>query len=142
MLGTEPAIRENYVKTGQLKLVFSPIVDYGDRSLQAHQAADCAAEQDKFWALHDVLFERQNELSGSNIRETLKGMAAELGLDPQQFNTCLDEQRYADLVRSQNERRLQLGIRTRPTFDINQQFLVGAQPFEVFQKIIEPLLIR
>ena len=140
MLGTEPDVKETYVKAGQVKLVFNPMLDHDDRSFQAHQAAECAAEQGHFWALHDVMFERQPELYGGNIMETLKGMAAEVGLDSAQFNTCLDEQRYAELVLSQDERRHQLGIRTRPTFDINQQFVVGAQPFAALQSVIEPML--
>jgi predicted DsbA family dithiol-disulfide isomerase len=43
-------------------------------------------------------------------------------------------------VQSQDELRRQLGIRTRPTFDVNGQLIVGAQPLEVFQGVIEPLL--
>ena len=68
MLGTEPQIREAYVAKGLVKLVFYPMVDFGDPSLQAHQAAECAGEQGKFWALHDLLFERQRELFGSDAR--------------------------------------------------------------------------
>ena len=49
MLGTEPEIKENYVKTGQVKLVFNPVIDLGPRSLLAHQAAACAGEQSMFW---------------------------------------------------------------------------------------------
>lgn len=140
MVGTEPEIKENYVKSGQVKLVFNPMLDHGNYSLQTHQAAECAAEQGKFWAMHDVIFERQRELYGANVQETLKGMAAELGLDPQQFNTCLDEQRYAGLVQNQDARRRELGIRTRPTFDINGQLLVGAQRFDAFKGVIDPML--
>lgn len=142
MVGTEPKIRENYIKTGQAKLVLNPILDYGDRSLQAYQAAECAAEQGKFWALHDIMFERQQELYSGDIREVIKQMAAELKLDPQAFNSCIDEQRYADLVQSQDQHRRDLGVRTRPTFDINGQLVVGAQPFDVFQNVIEPLLTQ
>ena len=118
------------------------MLDHGDRSLQAHQAAECAAEQGQFWALHDIMFERQRELYGGEIHEVIKQMAAELELDSQQFNSCIDGQRYVDLVQSQDQRRRELGIRTRPTFDINGQLVVGAQPFDAFQSTIEPLLAR
>jgi protein-disulfide isomerase len=141
--GTEPQIRDVYVKTGQLKIVFYPIVDFGDPSLQAHQAADCAGEQGKFWVLHDLMKERQQELFASGeVRQTLQSMAAEVGVEPASFNSCLDEQRYASLVSKLDEQRRQRGLRTRPTFDINGQLLVGAQGFEAFQEVIEPLLKR
>ncbi len=141
MLGTEPELKENYVKTGQVKLVFNPMLDHGDNSLQAHQAAECAGEQSLFWPMHDMLFEQQNKLWG-DTRETVKTMAAELGLDPKQFNTCMDEQRYAGLVQSQDEYRRELGIRTRPTLNVNGQFVVGPQSFAVFQTAIDPMLIQ
>ncbi len=90
--------------------------------------------------MHDLLFEQQHTLYSGDVREAIKNLAVQLPLDTQQFNACLDEQRYADWVKSQDERRRQLGIRNRPTFDINGQLLVGAQPFEAFQNLIEPLL--
>ncbi len=77
-----------------------------------------------------------------DTRETVKTMAAELGLDTQQFNTCMDEQRYVGLVQSQDEHRRELGIRTRPTFNVNGQFVVGVQSFAVFQATIDPMLIQ
>ena len=140
MLGTEPKIEEMYVKTGQVKLVFNPLIDLGEGSRQSHQAAACAGEQAQFWPMHDLLFENQSSLYSGDVREVSKELAAQLPLDQEQFNTCLDEQRTADLVQSQDEHRRELGIRTRPTFDVNGQLIVGAQSFETFQSVIEPLL--
>lgn len=140
MLGTEPQIEQSYVKSGQVKLVFNPMIDLGEGSRQAHQAAACAGEQGKFWPMHDLLFENQGALYSGDVREVSKGLAAQLSLDTDQFNSCVDEERTADLVQSQEDRRRQLGIRTRPTFDVNGQLIVGGQPFEVFQAAIEPLL--
>ncbi|MCK6628722.1 MAG: DsbA family protein [Anaerolineae bacterium] len=140
MLGTEPQLEQNYVKSGQVKLVFNPMIDLGEGSRQAHQAAACAGEQGKFWAMHDLLFENQGALYSGDVRQVSKDLAAQLPLDTAQFNACLDEQRTAELVQSQDDRRRQLGIRTRPTFDVNGQLIVGGQPFEVFQAAIEPLL--
>ncbi|RME48317.1 MAG: hypothetical protein D6796_06450 [Caldilineae bacterium] len=140
MLGTEPQLKEAYVKTGQAKLVFNPILDHGDRSVQAHQAAECAAEQGRFWALHDLLFERQGDLWRGDIRQTIKTLAAELGLDAAQFNACIDEQRYVDSVTAQDQYRREQGIRTRPTLDINGQMVIGPQSFATLQNVLEPLL--
>jgi protein-disulfide isomerase len=140
VIGIEPQIEEKYVKTGQVKLVFNPIIDLGEGSRQAHQAAACAGEQGMFWPMHDLLFEQQPALYSGDVQEVSKQLAAQLSLDTEQFKTCLDEQRTAELVQSQDERRRQIGIRTRPTFDVNGQLIVGGQPFEVFQTIIEPLL--
>ncbi|NJN98505.1 MAG: thioredoxin domain-containing protein [Anaerolineales bacterium] len=140
MLGTEPQLEQSYVKSGQVKLVFNPMIDLGQGSRQAHMAATCAGEQGMFWPMHDLLFKHQNALYGSDVAQVSKDLAAQLPLDAAQFNTCIDEEHTADLVQSQDDRRRQLGIRARPTFDVNGQLIVGGQPFEVFQTAIESLL--
>ncbi len=142
MLGAEPFIRENYIKTGQVRLIFNPVLSHGDRSYQTHQAAECAGEQGRFWEFHDVLFEHQDSFWAGDIRATVKQLAAEAGLDTVSFNACLDEQRYLDVIFGQDEIRQQRGIRGQPVFDINGEFLVGAQPFEVFQSVIEAQLAQ
>jgi len=142
VVGTEPDVKEKYVKSGQARLVFNPMLDHGDRSFQAHQAAECAGEQGQFWPMHDAIFENQRALYGGDIRETLKGLAEGVGLESQQFNSCLDEQRYAELVQSQDEFRRTQGVRTRPTFDINGQLVVGPQGFAIFENIIDTQLVQ
>jgi protein-disulfide isomerase len=137
VLGAEPLIREHYIKTGLVKLVFNPVLSHGDRSYQSHQAAECAGEQGQFWAFHDLLFENQDALFFGDIQATLKELAAEAGLDTASFAACLDEQRYLDLILSQDEVRQERGIRGQPVFDINGELFFGAQAFEVFQTVIE-----
>jgi predicted DsbA family dithiol-disulfide isomerase len=90
--------------------------------------------------MHDILFENVRSLYGGDIREMVKALGAEIGLDADQFNTCIDEQRYVGLVQQQDQYRRDLGVRTRPTLDVNGQLVVGPQPFEVFQSVIEPML--
>ena len=108
--------------------------------MQAHNAAECAAEQGKFWPMHDALFENIGSLYSSDVREVTKALAIEIGLDTEQFNTCIDEQRYVEVVQAQDEYRRSMGVRTRPTLDINGQLVVGPQSFEAFQQVIEPMV--
>ena len=142
MLGVEQEIKETYVKRGQVKLVFNPNLAHGDRSLQTHHAAECAAEQDAFWALHDLMYRQQQELFSGDIRGAVKGFGYELGLDTAQYIDCIDQQRHVALVQAQDERRQQLDIRHLPTLDLNGQLVVGVQSFEVLQEIIEPMLTK
>jgi protein-disulfide isomerase len=100
----------------------------------------CAAEQDAFWALHDLMYRQQQELFSGDIRGAVKGFGYELGLDTDQYIDCIDQQRHVALVQDQDERRQQLAIRQLPTLDINGELVVGPQPFEVLQAIIEPIL--
>lgn len=141
MLGTEPSIKEEYIKNGQVVLIFAPVLNHRDRSDQSHQAAECAADQGHFWEFHDILFENQNRLWGGDIRETVKQLATESGLlDTADFNICIDEQRNLERIKAQDQIRVQAGIKGQPVFFINGDYLVGSQPFEAFQNIIEAKL--
>jgi protein-disulfide isomerase len=139
VLGTEPQLKETYIKTGQVRLIFNPVLSHGSYSEQAHLAAECAAEQGQFWEIHDLLFENQDALWG-DTRAVVEELAASLGLDIEQFNTCMDDQRYLDLIYSQDQLRQAAGIWGQPVFDIEGDRLFGAQPFEMFQEIIEAKL--
>lgn len=141
MIGAEIDIKVNYVDSGQAKLVFNPMLDHGEYSLQAHQAAECAGEQGQFWPMHDILFSFQDQL-WEDTQEVVKDFATRLDIDHEQFNSCMDEQRYAELVQSQDQLRRDLGIRTRPTLDVNGQFVIGPQPFASFEAVIEPVLAQ
>jgi protein-disulfide isomerase len=110
----------------------------GEESFWAAEASECAADQDKFWEYHDLLFEKQaGENGGAFNKENLVGFAGELGLNQKQFAECLDSGKYTDWVSGQTNFARQLGVQSTPSFIINDQPLVGAQPFEAFQKLID-----
>ncbi len=142
MLGTEPAIVDTYVKSGDVLLIFAPVLNHQDRSYQTHQAAECAADQGRFWEFHNILFENQDLMWGSDIPTLVKQLAANAGLDTADFNACIDTQRNYDRIEAQDQFRQQAGIWGQPVFYINNEVLIGAQPFEVFQGIIEAQLAQ
>jgi len=91
--------------------------------------------------MHELLFEKVGEWSGKeNLTEIFKGYAAELGLDTSAFVTCLESGETAAQVQSELERGEALGVGGVPAFFINDWFVEGAQPFEVFQETIEKAL--
>ena len=142
MLGTEPAIVETYVKSGDVLLIFAPVLNHQDRSDQSHQAAECAADQGRFWEFHSYLFESQDRLWGGDIQATVKQLAAEAGLDTEDFNACIDTQRNYDRIKAQDQLRQEAGVWGQPVFHINGEVLIGAQPFDVFQGVIEAQLAQ
>ena len=142
MLGAEPAIVETYVKSGDLVLIFAPVLNHQDRSYQTHQASECAADQGRFWEFHHILFENQDQMWGSDIPTLVKQLAANAGLDTADFNACIDTQRNYDRILAQDQFRQEAGIRGQPVFFINNEVLIGAQPFEVYQGVIESQLAQ
>ena len=130
-----------YIVTGKVRLEFHHLAFIGPESLAASEAAECAAEQGAFWAYHDMLFTHQageNRGAFNNLR--LKSFAEQIGLDTEQFNACLDSERYREEVIAETQAAQTRGVRATPTFFINGQKIEGALPFEQFQSIIEEAL--
>jgi protein-disulfide isomerase len=113
----------------------------GNESQWAGEASECASEQDAFWQYHDFLFNNQaGENRGAFNKDNLKHFAEQLGLDTQSFNECLDSGKYADQVQAETNAAQQIGVQSTPSFLINGQPVIGAQPFEAFQQVIDALL--
>jgi len=109
----------------------------------AAEAALCAAKQgaEAFWSMHELLFEKAGEWGGQeNPTELFKGYAAELGLDTDAFVTCLESGETSAQVQAQIERGAAAGVDGTPAFFVNDWFVSGAQPVEVFQQAIEAAL--
>ncbi len=120
---------------GQVRLVYRdfPLSSIHNNAAAAAQSADCANEQGAYWEYQDKLFSMERGLSS----EAYQGYAQDLGLDTSKFNECLQDEKYKDEVDADFEFAARLGVRSTPTFFINGIALVGAQPFEVFQQVIE-----
>jgi protein-disulfide isomerase len=117
-----------------VKVVFKHFpLDFHPYALKAAEAAECAADQGKFWEYHDALFANQNELEVN----TLKYYAKEIGLDEDEFNRCLDSGAMAGRVDADKKEGLAKNVRGTPAFFINGEFISGARPFTVFDDAIQ-----
>jgi len=96
-------------------------------------AAMCAEDQGAFWPYHDMLFSDEYGLS----REAYIQYAADLNLDGDAFDTCLDSGKFDDYIQEDMDFSLNLGVRSTPTFFINGLAVVGAQPLDVFTQVID-----
>ena len=119
----------------QIRLVYRdfPLYSIHPNAGPAANAAECANEQGKYWEFHDLLFSGGEKL-GEAAYQTY---ASALNMDLPSFQQCLDENRYEAEVTADFEYASSLGISSTPTFFINGVALIGAQPFEVFQEVIE-----
>ena len=132
-----PQLLKQYVETGQVNFVYKHSAFLGQESVWAAQAAECAADQGKFWEYHDLLFSRQNgENQGAFNKDKLIGFAKEMGLDMAKFEPCLTNDETLARVQADTQEGQAAGVRGTPTFFINGQPLVGAQPIEAFQNVL------
>lgn len=143
---TEPLIKDTYIETGKVVLVFKHLPNRGFDSMGASIAAQCTHEQGRFWDFHKILYENQKPIdSGWVNKENLKKFAAKInGLDIEQFNECLDSQKYKEFVGKDINLGSSFGFQDTPSFVIvnskdgsNPEVLQGAHPFPSFKAIID-----
>lgn len=140
-MDTEPQIEAKYLQAGLVRIGYQHFAFLGDESQWAAEASECADDQQAFWPYHDKLFAGQNgENRGAFSKDNLKKFAADLGLDAAAFGQCLDSGKYSTLVTNQTSALQQLGVSSTPTFLVNGQPIVGAEPFASFQQLIEQFL--
>lgn len=136
---TLPQIISEYVNNGKVKIVFRDFpLGFHSKAQKAGEAAECAGEQGKYWAMHDKLFDNQ----GSLDVDDLKTYAGEIGLNTAQFDTCLDSGKMADEIAKDMSDGQSYGVKGTPAFFINGRFLSGAQPFSAFKQIIDEELAK
>jgi protein-disulfide isomerase len=122
---------------GKIKLVFRdfPLRNIHPQAQKAAEAAQCAAEQQKFWPYHDKLF------ASTNFQmDELKKFAQELELNMEQFTSCLDSSKHAAGVDADMQAGQQAGVNATPTFFVNGYPLSGAASYERFKELVDAAL--
>ncbi len=156
---TEPKILDTYVKTGKViftdrsagNWVSANIGQGSTESQDAAMAAYCAADQNKFWEMHDALFsDVLGEDAGSFTPSRLQTIAQSVGLDMNAYDSCITDGKYSKQVDLDLQDALAAKIQGTPFFVISyipkgqtQPVSVtvdGAQPFSVFQQALDQAL--
>jgi protein-disulfide isomerase len=133
VLPTLKKIEETY--GSKVRIVFRdlPLLQLHPNAAKAAEAGQCAAEQGKFWEMHDKMFANQQALGVAE----LKKYAAELGLKSEAFDQCLDSNKNEAECKKDSEDAQKYGLSGTPGFFINGRMLDGARPYEMFAQIID-----
>ncbi len=143
---TEPDIVKNYIDTGKVKMYFKDFTIIGQDSVTAANAAHCAQEQGKFWEYHDALYNNwAGENTGWASTTNLEQFAKQIGLNQDQFDQCMIQARYIQIIRNSVSDANNLGLTGTPDFfiigpDNSVTKVVGAQPYQVFDEIFKSKL--
>jgi protein-disulfide isomerase len=105
---------------------------------KAAEASLCAHEQGKFWELHDAMFQNQQALGV----DQLKAKAAELGLEAEKFNQCLDSGQFASQVQADMQAGSAAGVSGTPALFVNGRLISGAVPIDQIAPVIDDELRR
>jgi len=122
------SIKEDYIETGQAKLVWVNFAFMGDESNAAAVAGFCAQDQGMFWEMHDWIFENQRAMtdSGGFSRDRLLDMAEGAGLDVPTFEECLDDPEQLERVRADKDFGYEVGVESTPSFLVDDTKVQGA----------------
>jgi protein-disulfide isomerase len=123
-------LKAEYVDTGQAYYVFRQYPFLAPESFQAANASMCAAEQNRFWDYHDILFANQVGESRSAFTDArLEAYAESLGLDMDRFETCFEDQATQTLIEADILEALDRGLTGTPAVFVNgEQIAPGFVP--------------
>jgi protein-disulfide isomerase len=145
-LETLPQIEVQYIETGLVYYVFKDLpLPFHAHAQKAAEASHCAAAQDRFWEMHDLLFENQAQwaaLDGAGALAAFATYAAQLELDEAAFEACLSSGQFAEKVARDQSEAERAGVQMVPSFFINDRRSAGAYPFAEFQRLLEAELAK
>jgi protein-disulfide isomerase len=124
-----PQILKEY--DGKVKIAYKQLpLPIHNWAKDAAIASVCADQQgnDKFWELHDLLFENQTNLTAENAKEEINGFAKKIGLNTDAFDKCLASPEAAKKVQNDSEEARSIGVSSTPTFVVNGMIVPGANP--------------
>ena len=130
-------VAETYGKDVRIAFKQNPL-PFHQNAGPAAEASLAAADQGKFWEMHEKLFANQQALE----RDKLEGYAKDLGLNVAKFKASLDSNKHKATIDAEQKLARDLGAAGTPSFFINGRSLRGAQPFEAFKALIDEELAK
>lgn len=131
----------DYVEAGDLRIEWRDLNVFGPASVRASQAAYAAAVQGSFWEFHEELFDGGEQRPESELsEEALISLAAELGLDTEQFTQDMNSPEVEEQVTANQQLGTDLGVYSTPAFLLAGDPMVGAQPTETFTDAVDEAL--
>jgi protein-disulfide isomerase len=137
---TFPGLEQNYIKTGKVRWVFInfPLTDIHAHAAAAAQLALCAGKQDRFWRVHDLLFQHQE--AWAPLKEAgpfFVSLADSAGLSKKALLACLEAPETIQAVQADADGAARSGAGSTPTFYIEGGLLEGAAPLSVFRQVLD-----
>jgi|SRR3990170_975891 len=116
---------------------FFPLTNIHQNAMLSAQAAYAASLQGKFWEMHDLLFENQNDWSDREARDIFIGYAKDLKLGMDKFAKDLDANSTKQFISKSANEAISIGINFTPSFFINGKFIQSPADYEAFKKVIQ-----
>jgi len=136
---TYETIKKEFVASGQVRMAYVnyPIASHAN-AVPAATAAMCAAEQDKFWQMHDALFSSQDQWAGlPDASATLESLAQKVGVNVPRWRECVKSGVMQRLIFADRQRGTSSGVNSTPSFFIGDEVIRGAAGAPDFRAAIK-----
>ena len=136
---TYPALVKEYIQTGRARMAYVnfPLGQHL-HALPAAKAAMCAAGQDRFWPMHDALFNTQPRwTAGGEASALFDSLAVAVGVNVNEWRACMRSDVMQRLISADQSRGKSAGVSSTPTFFVGDEPILGAEPLETFRAAIE-----
>lgn len=121
-----------------------PLITINDKAAIAAQAAEAAAEQNKYWEVHDLLFTQQAnwiKLSATDFEQWIRAQASALGMNVDQFKSDMERQDIIDRVQKAWNDGQKMGLPGTPLVLINGQIYGGPRDYSSINDILQLILL-
>ena len=135
-----PTIRERLVNTGRVRWRYRdfPLQIHRHARLSAHAAA-CADEQGKFWEMHRMIYDSQNDWAFINdAAGHFRELAKPIGLDVARFDQCMSAAKYAGRIQASYDEAVKVGASGTPALLIAGR-IYGGLPYDALKRIVDSL---
>lgn len=139
---TLPYLETEYINTGKVRFVFLnlPLPQLHPNATAAHEFAMCAAAQDRFWPIHDLLFKYQQQWARlSDPGPYFRQLADSARLRRGDLEECFTTGQVRQLIRQEAQNNFQSGLRSTPAFVIEDGVLPGFAPIEMWRPILDSI---
>jgi protein-disulfide isomerase len=143
--GTYPKLKSDYIDKGKVRFLFREF-PLDPLALAGFALARCVADgnKDKYFTMIDVLFAQQDKWlppGAPNPVPPLRAIMRQAGMNDEQFNACLANQKLADGISAVRQHAAdKLGVNSTPTFFVNGVKATGEVSIEQMAKLMEPYL--
>jgi len=136
-------IKTKYIETGKVRFVFRQFPTPPVRLAVGGEAiARCKAGADNYFAMLDILFEKQMYwVRSQNPGQALRELASTAGISSEEFETCLADPENITRIQEVSKHASDTwGVNSTPSFVINGELATNMRTIDDFTKIIDPIL--
>lgn len=141
-----PIVKQlNLEFAGRIQFVYRhfPLTQIHANANLAALSAEAAGKQNKFWEMHDIIFENQSKWSGEkNAKDLFVEYAQKLNLDVEKFKNDLDSDEVQEKAANDYQSGIRLGVNATPTFFLNGTKLQNPVSYEIFKKLLEEAISK